>query len=100
MTLGFCPSDSEKMVEDHKFVWKRVTLASYPENIYEKYYDTGLSLVLLVDKNIQPEEKEILKSAIEKGIHYLNKKGFIGLAGDCAEKYEEITNLKMNEIYC
>jgi len=54
----------------------------------------------LVDENIQPEEKEILKYDIEKGISYLNKKGFIGLAGNCAEKYEKITNLKMNEIYC
>lgn len=97
--MGFCPPHPEG-VEDNKFVWKRVAPISYPNEICEKYYDTTLSLVFLVDENIQPEEKEILKYDIEKGISYLNKKGFIGLAGDCAEKYEKITNLKMNEIYC
>ncbi len=98
--MGFCPPHPEEMVEDHKFVWKQITPRVYLRDIYEKYYDAGLSLVFLVDKDIQPEEKEKLKSAIEGGIRYLNEKGFIGLAGDCAEKYEELTNLKMHKIYC
>jgi len=100
MTLGFCTPHSEERVENHKFVWKQIKPRGYPDDICKEYYDTALSLVFLVDKAIQPEEKERLKHAIKEGICYLNQKGFTGLALDCAEKYEKISNLKMNEIYC